>query len=143
MANGLYDAGRAGFLGADIDWDAHNIKVALIDTGDYTVNLGTHDFFDDVAADFTPSGGADPLVALSGNLANKTKTAGVADADDVTLSSVSGDPSEALILLRDSGAVATSNLAAYIDTATGLPITPNGGDVIIQWDNGANKIFKL
>jgi hypothetical protein len=31
----------------------------------------------------------------------------------------------------------------YIDAATGLPLTPNGGDVTIQWDNGANKIFKL
>lgn len=143
MANGLYDKGREGFLGADIDWDAHNIKVALIDTGDYAVNLATHDFFDDVAPDLTPSGGADPVVAVSGNLTNKTKTNGVADADDVTLATVSGDPSEALIVFRDSGAVATSNLAAYIDTATGLPITPNGGDVIVQWDNGANKIYKL
>ena len=31
----------------------------------------------------------------------------------------------------------------FIDTATGLPITPNGGDIIVTWDNGANKIFKL
>ena len=32
---------------------------------------------------------------------------------------------------------------AYIDTATGLPITPNGGDIIVTWDNGINKIFRL
>lgn len=143
MANALYDLGREGFLGGDIDWDAHNIKVGLIDTADYTVNLATHDFFNDIAADLTPSGGADPLVAVSGNFATKTKSAGVADADDITLSTVSGDASEALVIFRDSGAVATSNLIAYIDTATGLPVTPNGGDIIIQWDSGANKIFKL
>lgn len=143
MANALYDLGREGFLGGDIDWDAHNIKLGLIDNADYTVNLATHDFFDDVAADLTPSGGTDALVAVSGNFASKTKTAGVADAADITLTAVSGDASESIIIFRDSGAVATSNLIAYIDTATGLPVTPNGGDIIIQFDNGANKIFKL
>jgi len=24
-----------------------------------------------------------------------------------------------------------------------LPITPNGGDIIVTWDNGINKIFRL
>ena len=143
MANALYDLGREAFLGGDLDWDAHNIKVGLIDNADYTVNLATHDFFNDVAADLTPSGGADALVAISGNFANKTKTAGVADADDITLSTVSGDVSESLVIFRDTANVATSTLIAYIDTATGLPVTPNGGDIIIQWDSGANKIFKL
>lgn len=143
MANALYDKGREGFLGGDIDWDAHNIKVGLIDNADYTVNLSTHDFFDDVAADLTPSGGSDALVAVSGNFANKTKTAGVADADDITLSSVSGDASESLVIFRDTGSVGTSNLIAYIDTATGLPITPNGGNITISWDAGSNRIFKL
>lgn len=143
MANALYDAGREGFLGGDLDWDAHNIKLGMIDTADYTVNLSTHDFFNDVAPDLTPSGGTDPLVAISGNFANKTKVAGVADADDITLTSVSGDVSEAIIILRDSGAVATSNLIAYIDTATGLPVTPNSGNIVVQFDSGSNKIFKL
>lgn len=143
MANALYGLARQKFLDGDIDWSTHNIKVGLIDNADYTVAIDTHDFFDDVAADLTPSGGADALVAISGNLASKTSTLGVADAADVTLTAVSGDVSESLIIFRDSAAVATSELIAYIDTATGLPITPNGGDVIITWDNGANKIFKL
>ena len=38
---------------------------------------------------------------------------------------------------------ANGNLIAWIDTATGLPIVPNGGDIIVTWDNGNNKIFKL
>ena len=37
----------------------------------------------------------------------------------------------------------TSQLVAYIDTATGLPVTPNGGNIQIVWDTGANKIFAL
>jgi NAD-dependent SIR2 family protein deacetylase len=28
-------------------------------------------------------------------------------------------------------------------TGSGLPVTPNGGNINITWDNGANKIFKL
>jgi hypothetical protein len=82
-------------------------------------------------------------VATSGALASKTKTAGVADAADVTLSAVSGDQSEQLVVWADSGVESTSRLILNIDTATGLPVTPNGGDITVQWDSGANKIFKL
>ena len=135
MANALFDTGRAAFLGADVDWLADNIKVTLIDVADYTVNLATHDFYDDVAA----AG----KVATSGNLASKTATAGVADAADVTFTAVTGDPCEALVIWKDTGTAATSQLIAYIDTATGLPVTPNGGNITVTWDNGANKIFKL
>ena len=42
-----------------------------------------------------------------------------------------------------TGVDATARLIAYIDSATGLPFLPSGGNVAIQWDNGANKIFKL
>lgn len=135
MANALFDKGREGFLDGTIDWDTNNIKVVLVDTADYTVNLSTHDNLDDVPAL--------ARVATSGNLASKTVTAGVADAADVTLSAVTGDPSEALIIYQDTGVESTSRLIAYIDTATGLPVTPNGGDITIAWDNGANRIFKL
>jgi hypothetical protein len=135
MANALYDAGRKAFLDGDIDWVNDDTRVILVDAADYTVNLGTHDFLDDV-----PAGAR---VATSGAMAGKTSTAGVADANDVTLSSVTGDPSEALVIYKHTGNEATANLIAYIDTATGLPVTPNGADITIVWDNGANKIFKL
>ncbi len=68
---------------------------------------------------------------------------GAADGADVTFTSVSGPTIEAIVIYRDTGTEATSPLIAYIDTATGLPITPNGGDIIVTWDNGANKIFKV
>ena len=135
MANALYDLGREAFLNADIDWTADNIKIALLDGADYTPNLATHDFLNDVP------GGA--IVATSGNLASKTTTAGVADAADVTFSSVTGDQSEYILIYKDTGVSSTSNLIALIDTATNLPVTPNGGDITVSWDNGANKIFKL
>jgi hypothetical protein len=135
MANALYDFGRQGFLDGSIDWDTDNIKVLLVDTGAYTVNLATHEFHSDIA------GAA--IIATSANLASKTVTAGVADAADVTFTSVSGVSVEAIVIYKDTGTSATSRLIAYIDTGTGLPVTPNGGDIIVQWDNGANKIFKL
>lgn len=99
MANALYDTGRNAFLTGDVDWVADTIKVVLVDAADYTVNLGTHDFLDDVAA------GARVATAT---LANKSASAGVADADDVTFTAVSGDISEALVIYKDTGNEATS-----------------------------------
>jgi hypothetical protein len=135
MANALYDHGREGFLDGSIDWDTDDVRVILVDTDDYTVDLALHDFLDDI-----PAGAR---VATSSALTTKTVDAGVADADNVTFSSVSGDVSEALVIYQHTGTESTSRLIAYIDTATGLPVTPNGGDITVTWDDGANKIFKL
>lgn len=133
MANALYGLGRAAFLVAGINMATHNIKCLLVDTADYTVSIDTHDFHNDV-----PGAG---IVATSANLASKTTTLGTFDAADVVLSAVSGDQSEAIIVYRDSGVSSTSELIAYIDTGTGLPVTPNGGDITIQWN--ASGIFTL
>ena len=135
MANSLYDFGRQGFLEGAIDWDTDNVKAVLIDTAQYTVNLATHDNLDDVAVG--------SRISTSGNLASKTVVAGVADAADIVFTAVTGATVEAIVLYKDTGTAGTSRLIAYIDTATGLPLTPNGGDVTIAWDNGTNKIFKL
>lgn len=135
FANALYDAGREGFLGGTNDWDSNNIKVTLIDEADDTIDLAVDDNWDDRASA--------ARVADSGNLASKTITAGVADAADVTWTSVTGDPAESIDGREDSGAEATSSLLFNIDTATGLPVTPNGGNINAVWDGGANRIFKL
>ena len=131
MASALYDKGREGFLAGDIDWDANNIKCVLVDTGTYTVNLATHQFHSDLTG----------IVATSGNLLTKTVTNGTADAGDVTFSAVSGATVEAIVVYQDSGVSATSRLIAYIDSGTGLPVTPNGGDITVQWN--ASGIFTL
>jgi hypothetical protein len=135
MANALYDKGREGFLAGDIDWDANDIRLILIDEADDTIDLATDDNLDDRAAG--------SRVATSSAFGSKTVTNGVADAADVTLSAVTGDPSESIDIYKHTGTESTSRLIANIDTATGLPVTPNGGDITITWDNGANKIFKL
>lgn len=137
MANALYDKGRNAFARGEINWLASGgdtIKVILVDTADYTVDLANHDFLDDVPA---------AARVASATLTLSDPAAGVCDAGDVTFSAVTGDPCEALIIYKDTGTEATSPLLAYIDTATGLPVTPNGGNITVTWDSGANKIFKL
>lgn len=135
MANALYDAGREGFLAGDYGWATDDFRVILIDDTDYTKNLSTDDFLDDVAA------GAREEV--SGALGSKTETAGVADAADVTFSAASGDACDEILCYQHTGTDSTSALIFNIDTATGLPVTLSGGDVQVIWDSGANKIFKL
>lgn len=137
MANGLYDKGRESFLSQSpaLDWDTDNIKLDLVDAANYTRDLATHQYRSSV--------GAPARVATSANFATKTVAAGVADAADVTLTAVTGASVEQIIIWKDTTVDATSPLIANIDTATGLPVTPNGGDITVQWDNAANRIFKL
>ena len=135
MANTLYDEARRLFLEAGINWLTDDIKAILVDAGSYTPNFTTHQNLGDIGV----SARVTPGVLLTG----KATTGGAADGNDVTFSAVSGPSIEAIVLYRDSGVEATSQLIAWLDTATGLPITPNGGDIIVTWDNGANKIFRL
>ena len=83
------------------------------------------------------------IVATSGNLTSKTTTAGSADAADVTLTAISGPTVSYAVVYKDTGSAATSPLIAFLDSGVGLPMTPNGGDIIIRWDDGTPKIFRL
>lgn len=142
MANALFDPGREGFLAGEIDFDTAVIKVAAVRGYTFTAS---HKFVSDV----TGAGGT--LHQTSGALASKTVTNGVADAADVTLSAVPANATNHSLLLFQSSAVTggadvaatAQRLIAWIDTGTNIPFTPNGGDIVIAWDNGANKIFKL
>ena len=133
--NSLYGKGREGFLGGDIDWDADTIKVIAVDTAAYTVSIDVDEFLSAIAV------GA--RIAVSAALTAKTKALGIAGAANVIFSAVSGPSVEAIAIYQDTGSEATSRVIAYIDTATGLPVTPNGGDINLNWDAGVNKIFKL
>lgn len=135
MANALFDGGRAAFLRGEVAWVADTIKLVLVDSLDYTVSLATHNFLSDVPAA--------ARVATSAALTGKTATAGVADADDGVFTAATGDQSEAVIIYKDTGVETTSRLIGYIDTATGLPVTPNSGNINTVFDSGANRIFKL
>jgi hypothetical protein len=142
MSNAIYDPGREGFLIGEIDYDTAVIKAALV--RGYTFSAA-HKFVSDV----TGAGGT--LVSTSPALASKTFTNGIADAADTTFAAVTAGAAIPHIVIFQSSAVtggsdvaATSQrLIAFIDTAANLPVTPNGADIVVAWDNGTNKILKL
>lgn len=135
MANAMYTLGREHFLKGDISWNSNNIKANLLAGASYTPNLATDEHLSDIP------GGA--IVATSANLASKTTTGGTANAANITFTAVSGAQITYVGVYQDTGTPSTSDLIILIDTATNLPLTPNGGDITVQWDTGANKIFTL
>lgn len=144
MANALFDPGREGFLLGEIDFDTAVIKVSPV--RGYTFSAA-HKFVSDVTgAGGTIHGGA------TATLASKTGTSGVADAADITFTALTATGAAAcsLLVYQASAVGGGADVAAtaqrvigWIDTGTNIPFTPNGGDVTVAWDNGANKIFKL
>ena len=135
MANTLYDFARQSFLEAQINWLSDTFKVILVSGATYTPNTQLHQFLADVQISSRIAG---PVT-----LTAKTTTGGAAAAADITFTAVSGSSITMIIIYKDTGTESTSPLLAMIDTATGLPISPNGGDIIVNWDKGVNKIFKL
>jgi len=138
MANAVYDLfkqelmkGTSNNLLNSSD-GATGVFVALVDTGTYTFSQ-SHQFYSDLSG----------VVGTDQEILSKTQTAGVFDGDNVTFSAVTGNDVEALVLYRkNSGANTTWPLIAFIDTnVTGLPVTPNGGDIGITFN--ASGIFKL
>lgn len=122
MTNALFVAAKVSFLKGALDLD-NDVKIVAVDHADDTPVAATDDFLDDIAA------GA--RVTTSGNVANKTFTAGTFDHDDITISTVTGDPFESLVWYYDSTVAGTSALFVFVDTATGLPFTPSGGNITI------------
>lgn len=141
MTNQLFGPGREGFLDGSIDWNTGTIKCSLL--RGYTVN-STHKFLSDVT-------GASGVLVATAVLTTPTVTNGVASADPVTFTSVpTGVACNALLIYQSSAPTGGADLAttaqrliAFIDTATNIPVTPNGGNINIAWDTGTNKIFML
>lgn len=134
MANAIYPKGLEGLL-EDINFKDDTIKVAIGRGGSFNAAHST-------LADLTGDGFT--VVGTAATLATKTTTLGVADAADTVLGSPAAGPDlTALVIYKDGGTPATSRLLVWFDTGTGLPVTPDGGEITAQWDSGANKIFKI
>ena len=141
MSNNLYPIWKAALLTDSSGVNANLTETGgegtfalLIDTGTYTYN-DAHDFFDDLSGVVGTAAGEE--------ITTPTVASGVFDGDNVTFSSVSGATVEAIVIYRkNAGADTTHHLVAFIDTGvTGLPVTPNGGDITITW-NGSG-IFEV
>lgn len=123
-----------GSLG-DLTSAGITVKCRLMRTAAYTVNQG-HQF-----ANVLPAGlVADPT--LGSKTANgQGSDPGCLDAADVTFVAVpSGAAIDCLAVFKDTGTPGSSPLLFYID---GFTVTPNGGDITIQWQNSFPFIAKL
>ena len=111
---------------------ATGVYCALVDTGTYTYSAA-HQFYSSLSG----------IVGTDQEILSKTQTNGTFDGTDLTYTAVTGSSAEALVLYRkNAGANTTWPLIAYIDTGvTGLPVTPNGGNITITWN--ASGIFTL
>ncbi len=133
MANSLFAKGREAFLEGSIAALSDTLKLSLLTTT-YTPNLSTDQFYG-----IAVPGGA--ITAAGVTLTSVTGAAGTLSAANVTFTSVSGTASSYLCLYKDTGVANTSPLIGLIDTATGLPVTPNGGNIVVAWSGG--QIFTL
>lgn len=126
------------FSRGEVVWKASggsNIRTALVDTADYTVDLVNHDFLNDVpsAAREEASGN---MTLVDGALD------GVVDASDVVFTGTTGDQCEGILVYKFVTGDADSVPLFWWDTASGLPVTL-GGDVTVSWDNGSNRIARI
>jgi hypothetical protein len=127
MANAAYPNYRNILLGGGnhgpVDLDGDTIKGYLIDTADEAYNSADQDI-----ADITGAG-----IVSTATLSGLSVASQAFTSTAITFASVTGDVSEAVILWKDSGVAATSALIAFYDTfASGMPVTPNGGNIQVS-----------
>lgn len=133
MANAIYPLYKQALLDGSANTDINDltVKVALVDTGVYTYSAA-HEFLTSLTG----------VVGTAQTIAATTVANGLFDGDNVTYSTVTGNSVEALVIYIDTTVAGTSRLVAYIDSGvTGLPVTPNGGDITVTWN--VSGIFQL
>jgi hypothetical protein len=139
----ITDPSRQAWVDKNISWTADDVRVVLIQTtgtGSVTPSSSWTTLADITSgARVFVSSGQTPT-----SLANKTNVSGVMDADDFTCKSVFGNAAGAVALIQfNAGTPEASRVLIVIDSGPGLPVTPNGGDITLQWNNGTNKIAKI
>ena len=138
MANALYPLWKQEILKGTANnllnsaEGATGVYAALVDTGTYTYSAA-HQFYSSLTG----------VVGTDQEILTKTQATGIFDGTDLTFTAVSGATVEAIVLYRKNGGANTTwPLIAYIDAGvTGLPVTPNGGNITITWN--ASGIFAL
>jgi hypothetical protein len=109
-----------------IDVNTDNMDVSLLDETDSGTITASFVDYDEVDT---------PTVVATTDVPSGTITAGVWDIGAaITFSTVTGDVADFLSIWKNSGTPATSPLMITWDSAsTGLPVTPNGGDITATW----------
>lgn len=146
MANQLYNRGREGFADGTIDWDTNLIRAVLVRTVQGPLAGGNPIYvFDPTHVVFQATlpfnGYCRPTTAIT--LTTRTALNGYCKSDSVVFPNIAiGDAIQAMIIYQDGGSDLTSRYIAYLDTGIGLPVTPNSGDIQVDWDV-INGIFRI
>lgn len=139
MANALYPLWKQSLMtevdaNKSVDQTGSNAPyAALITTSSGYVYSAAHQFYNSLTN----------IVGTPQPITTPTKVNGTFDGDDVTFTAVSGTVVGAIVIYRqNAGANTTWRLVLFEDTSvTGLPVTPNGGNIVITWN--ASGIFTL
>ena len=147
MANALYDLyrqeslSRSAFSTSPIDIDNDTLSIVLCKAG-YTVNLATDQYLS-----ITGTNSAATWRSGASGLTGVSVAAGVFNHTARLISAVASDAGAAatrILYCKYNASDASSALICYIDTFTpGSSVTPNGGDITVTPDTGANKVFKI
>lgn len=127
MASVWYPSAIEAFMEGDLDILVDDIRCFLVDTADYTFS-NAHNFLDDVTAG-ARVGTATALASITSTVSGNVWTF---DAANTTLTSVTGDQSEAVVVYVHTGTDSTSHLLLYLELSSA--VTPNGGDITLQWN---------
>lgn len=129
--------GKGSYTALDFESDTA-LKLVLIDHATHLPLPLTDTWYSDFNA-----GAVSGLSTALGTRTVGTVAGGVFDAADLSpaWSGVSGASCESICLIKDTTVASTSPFICYWDTATGLPFTPNGGDVNLAFN--ASGIFKI
>ena len=134
--------GTPGGTTTTTDFDSQDIDCALLDSADSGVIAVTTENYGEVD---TPVVVADRADSTQVPLTTKTVgvvAVGVFDADNVTFDTISGDEADYLTLYAYNATPANAPLIVTWDSATtGLPVLPNGGNIIITWN--ASGILRI
>lgn len=125
MANSLFLSFGEELINLDVDLMT-GVVVGVLGDNSITPNVTTHDFFNDIAA----------AVQESATLSGKSSgPGGNFDAADLTFTAADGDECEWLAVYENTaGGDSEDPLVAYYDTfSSGMPVTPNGGDITAEW----------
>lgn len=129
MANRVYTKCKQAFLSSSINFSSDTIKAALVSSS-YSPNTATDQFWSTVSAN---------AITTPVALTSKSVTDGVFNADPTTFPSVASGTATYVVIYKDTGTSSTSPLILLIDSATNLPITATGGDLVVNWN--ASGIF--
>jgi hypothetical protein len=148
VANFVYNIAKKQLLDGDIDFNApDDIRILLLEAA-------TDENPDDVTVqavlaragttELTSTGYARQALAGEATSQDDANDRAEFDANDVTFSAVSQAAAETVIgwvvfkfITDDAGSIPI----IFVDTATGLPLTPNGSDITITWN--AEGILQL